>query len=191
MTMKQSKELEINYMAYTLLLIRQKLPLLLLGLIVVGAAGAFVFKNNIMSNKKPAKTTKVAQKNVKTKTYTVSEGEDLWQIAEKMYGSGFNSYDIAKANNLKEPYILQKGQVLVIPDVSKRSPTKGGLTPEAAQTKQVTNGDRTYTVQEGDYLFDIAQRAYGDGNMMYKIIDANNIPPPYNIEAGQVLTVPR
>jgi len=92
---------------------------------------------------------------------------------------------------LKEPYILQEGQTLLIPDVRKRSPTQGELTPEASSTEQVTLTDINYTVQEGDYLFDIAERAYGDGNLMNRIIDANQIPYPYDIAVGMQLTIPR
>lgn len=189
--MKKGKELEINYRAYTLLIIRQKLPFFLLGLVVFSTLSYFIFSRVIIRT--PAQKKSGQAKNVKdsVKKYTVAEGEDLWQIAEKHYGSGFNAYDIAKANNLKEPYILQEGQTLVIPDVKKRSPTQGELTPEAATAEQVTLTDINYTVQEGDYLFDIAQRAYGDGNLMNRIIDANQIPYPYDIAVGMQLTIPR
>lgn len=189
--MKKNKELEINYQAYTMLIIRQKLPLFILGLAISGLLGYVIFKSNIIRMSRSTRTVKNAKQKVTVKKYTVQEGEDLWQIAEINYGSGFNAYDIAKANNLKEPYILQKDQVLVIPDVAKRSPTQGELTPVAASSEQVTLTDYSYVVQEGDYLFDIAQRAYGDGNLMFKIIEANGIVPPYDIEVGRQLTIPR
>lgn len=189
--MKKGKELEINYRAYTLLLLKQKLPLLLFGLTITFGGIYLIFKSNIIrTNTNKAEVKKTAPK-AQTKTYFVEEDEDLWQIAEKHYGSGFNAYDIAKANGLKEPYILQKGQVLIIPDVTKRSPTQGELTPEAASTERVLETDILYTVEEGDYLFDIAQRAYGDGNLMQRIIDANAIPYPYDISVGMQLTIPR
>ena len=123
------------------------------------------------------------------KQYVVLAGEDLWQIAEKNYGSGFNAYDIAQANNLKEPYILQAGQTLLIPSVAKRFPTQGSITPVSASQSGITG--KTYVVKEGDFLFQIAQEAYGDGNLVQKIIDANNISEPYTIEIGQKLIIPR
>lgn len=188
--MNRGKKLEINYRAYTLHLIRQKLPYLLIGICIV-AVLAFSISRKYIISRKPSlksapKTTTISQKK-----HTVQEGEDLWQIAEKEYGSGFNAYDIAKANSLGEPYILQAGQVLLIPDVKKRFPTHGEITESAASTTQVTITGTSYTVQEGDYLFSIAERVYGDGNLMGKIIDANKIPAPYNIEVGQVLQIPR
>ena len=49
------------------------------------------------------------------KTYTVKADDDLWHIAENIYGSGYNWVDIAKANNLTNPGLIFKGQVLTIP----------------------------------------------------------------------------
>ena len=60
------------------------------------------------------------------------------------------------------------------------------ITEQAAQTKRITE----YTVLPGDYLWQIAEKIYGDGNQMNKLIDANNIPYPYNVEEGQKLIVP-
>jgi len=189
--MRKVKELEINYQAYTLLLLRQKLPYFLYGLIVICFISFFIFKRFIISNHPLKKQDVVQQKKNKVNVYVVKEGEDLWQIAEKNYGSGYNAFDIAKANNLKEPYVLQKGQSLLIPSVAKRFPTQGDISDTASSTTQVTLKGSMYVVQEGDYLFQIAEKAYGDGNMMQRIIDANNIPPPYNIEVGQKLNIPR
>ncbi|MFA5136684.1 MAG: LysM peptidoglycan-binding domain-containing protein [Patescibacteria group bacterium] len=189
--MTKPRKLDINYRVYTMLVIRQRLPYLLFGLLVFVISAYFIFSNFIIRKYSSKKST--TQKHVVTTRikYTVREGEDLWQIAEKHYGSGYNAYDIARANNLVEPYILNEGQVLVIPSVAKRSPTKGDLTPAAASTSEPTIQESEYIVQPGDYLFLIAQKSYGDGNLMWKIIEANNIPSPYNIEAGQKLLIPR
>ena len=90
------------------------------------------------------------------KQYVVLAGEDLWQIAEKNYGSGFNAYDIAQANNLKEPYILQAGQTLLIPSVAKRFPTQGSITPVSASQSGITG--KTYVVKEGIFFFKSLRR---------------------------------
>jgi len=120
------------------------------------------------------------------KTYTVKNGDDLWGIAEKMYGSGFNALDIAQANKLSEPYTLIENQILIIPSIAPRKPTQGEITEKAAQTTRVTE----YIVLPGEYLWQIAEKVYGDGNQMSKLIDGNNIPYPYNVEEGQKLLVP-
>lgn len=188
--MKKAKPLDINYKAYSLLLIRQKLPYFITGLIIIFSITAFTFRQIIIRNIFQTKREKVNTKKIQiVKEYIVQEGEDLWQIAEKNYGSGYNAYDIAQANNLSEPYILNQGQKLVIPNVPKRFPTQGNITPVSASQSGITGN--TYVVKEGDFLFQIAEQAYGDGNLVQKIIDANNIAEPYTIEIGQQLKIPR
>ncbi|MEK7079426.1 MAG: LysM peptidoglycan-binding domain-containing protein [Patescibacteria group bacterium] len=186
--MKKVKKLDINYKVYTALLIRQKLPYLLVGLVVILSLFFIIFKKTIISAIFQKKVSITKSKDA-VKQYVVQAGEDLWQIAEKNYGSGFNAYDIAQTNNLKEPYILQLGQKLIIPSVAKRFPTQGSITPVSASQSGITG--KTYVVKEGDFLFQIAQEAYGDGNLVQKIIDANKIPEPYTIEVGQQLFIPR
>lgn len=186
--MKKVKKLDINYRVYTALLIRQKLPYLLVGLVVILSVFFVIFKKTIIRNIFQKKVSITSSKKA-TKQYVVLAGEDLWQIAEKNYGSGFNAYDIAQVNNLKEPYILQAGQTLLIPSVTKRFPTQGDIAPVGASQSGITG--KMYIVKEGDFLFQIALEAYGDGNLAQKIIDANKIPEPYTIEVGQKLLIPQ
>ena len=48
-------------------------------------------------------------------THTVAEGEELWGISEKYYGTGYNWTFIAEENNITNPNLIEKGQELVIP----------------------------------------------------------------------------
>lgn len=176
----------VDYQNAILILLKEKLPSFLLGFII--ASFLFVFSINKIGIKKEITNvhdTKGPRFDA-VKTYTVQLNDDLWGIAEKMYGSGFNAVDIAKVNNLSEPYTLIENQILIIPSISPKKPTKGDLTEEAAQTKRVTE----YVVLPGEYLWQIAEKIYGDGNQMSKLIDANRIPYPYNVEEGQKLLVP-
>ena len=52
--------------------------------------------------------------------------------------------------------------------------------------------ETTYTVQEGDTLWSIARKLYGDGSKYVKIYAANKdkIRNPNSVEVGQVLTIP-
>lgn len=52
---------------------------------------------------------------VSTNRYTVQSGDTLWLIGKKV---GVSYLDIAKANNMKPPYVIFKGQVLKIPTVN-------------------------------------------------------------------------
>src|SRR5262249_36058821 len=63
-------------------------------------------------------------------------------------------------------------------------------TPVVAAAPAVAMGgrDTLYVVQRGDTTYAIARRF----DIPVKgIIDANNLQPPYNVQAGQRLTIPR
>jgi len=49
--------------------------------------------------------------------YTVSKGETLFMVAEKMYGNGEKWMVIARANNLRNANRIEVGQKLVIPSL--------------------------------------------------------------------------
>lgn len=48
-------------------------------------------------------------------TYTIAHGDDLWDIAVRAYGDGYQWVKIAKANNLTNPNLVHVGNVLKIP----------------------------------------------------------------------------
>ena len=184
--MKNKAQKKIDDQTALYLLFKEKFPTFLLGLFVTSYIAVFAIQK-IGIKKDTAQVHE--KKNIKvelTKTYTVKQNDDLWAIAEKMYGSGLNAIDIAAANNLSEPYTLAENQILIIPSISPKKPTQGEITPNAAQTQKITE----YVVLPGEYLWQIAEKIYGDGNQMSKLIDANRIPYPYNVEEGQKLLVP-
>ncbi|MCL4353521.1 LysM peptidoglycan-binding domain-containing protein [Patescibacteria group bacterium] len=119
-------------------------------------------------------------------TYTVKEGDDLWSIAQKLYGSGYNWVDLAKANNLENPGLIFVGTVLKVPDVKPIVVATANQVPSMEAIK----GD-TYTVVKGDNLWDIAVRAYGDGFKWTEISKANNLTNPDLIFPGNVFKIPR
>lgn len=73
----------------------------------------------------------------------------------------------------------------------KQSSSSGEIDMQSASTSQVTITTDTYTVQPGDTLSIIAQKAYGDMYMWEIIANANNIVDINNIEEGTVLKIPR
>lgn len=147
--------------------------------------------------------------------YTVKEGDTLFSIAEKYYQDGYKYEEIAKANNILNPDMVEAGQVLEIPKLSvsqsqataapMQSPTPTPATESLQQPSPDEKGatttltsqfgppitSNTYTVQAGDWLSKIADRAYGDIMAFDKIAKANNISNPDLIEVGTVLTIPR
>jgi nucleoid-associated protein YgaU len=66
---------------------------------------------------KPQITNEAAStdSSIKDTNYTVDRGDNLWKIAVRAYGNGYKWVDIAKANNLKNPNLIHKGNVFIIP----------------------------------------------------------------------------
>lgn len=76
--------------------------------------------------------------------------------------------------------------------VTKKMPEPVGADSAIATSEVVTEHPKTVTVQEGESLFKIALRIYGDGNKYYKLYKANEdqIKDPNMLLAGQVLITP-
>jgi len=182
--------------------VREKYFDLIIGLFVFAIIFSLLFQNlqkNIKLNlafKLPhfsflSKTVKnKIVKSVSVKTYIVAEGDDLWHLAEKFYGSGFNAFDISVANKLDPSVAIEPGQKLIIPVVSPRAPTVGDIL-NGASTSKVTYIESKYVVQPGDSLSLIAQKVYGDLYAWPKLLQANSLTRPDQIEVGMILTIPR
>ena len=151
-------------------------------IVVVGVLIANYFKDrkagSLPSDSENKTETGVSQ------TYLVSKGDNLWKIAEKVTGSGYNWVEIAKENNIKNPGIIYEGQELNIKVSSNFIAAK-----EDAQNKSISGA--TYEVQKGDTLWDIAVRAYGDGYKWVEITRENKLANPNLIHPGNILTLPR
>lgn len=122
-------------------------------------------------------------------TYTVQEGDNLWMISERKYGSGYNYVDVVAANQLMNPDAIAVGQEITLPNVETKQPTSGDVS--AASTEEVKQNMTEYTTQEGDSLYMIAQKVYGDGDAWMPIAQANNIDNPHLIDTGMNLTIPQ
>lgn len=183
---------------------------LVLGALIVLVIGILVFNYFNRNNKTdlgPAQQTEkeegqdVSKENLPGK-YTVKQDDTLFTVAEKYYADGYQYTEIAKANNLTNPDLLEPGQVLEIPKLELQAESQP--TPSASAEGEALGtggGDATiwgskiegdtYTVVEGDWLSTIAARAYGDIMAFDRIAKANNISNPDQIEPGTVLKLPR
>lgn len=64
-------------------------------------------------------TSEAAQTNIPSsqmRTYEVKDGDNLWNIANTVYGNGNLWEKIAQANNLSKPDDLHTGDFLIIPN---------------------------------------------------------------------------
>jgi len=163
---------------------------LFLGAVVVVVALVLVFSFIKSRNAQTGQTGSTSNEQTANKlpeTYTVKQGDNLWTVAEKLYGSGYNWVDLAKANKLQNPGLLYIGAKLSVPNVAPKTPTAQNNTLQ--QTNPITG--TSYTVVKGDYLWTIALRAYGDGYKWVTVAKANNLKNPDIIHPGNVLKLPR
>src|SRR3990167_5776778 len=124
--------------------------------------------------------------------HTIASGEHLWGIAQKYYKSGYNWVDIAEANNLTNPDLLIVGAELTIPGVPSKQNTVNASPGQTSASSEPIQTD-TYSVVQGDHLWSIAVRAYGDGYQWQKIWEANKslLKNPNLIYPDQNLILPR
>ncbi|MCL6096683.1 MAG: LysM peptidoglycan-binding domain-containing protein [Patescibacteria group bacterium] len=167
---------------------------LFLGIVVVVVAAVLVFsflKGKNFNRTSSTQSTSASQEQQANKplpkTYLVKQGDDLWSISEKIYGSGYNWVDLVEVNKIENPELLYVGIKLTVPDVKAKLAT-GSKT--VAQNVNAITGT-SYTVTKGDYLWEIAIRAYGDGFKWVEIAKANKLVNPNLIHSGNVLKLPR
>ena len=100
--------------------------------------------------------------------YLVREGDTLWSIAERAYGSGEAYPRLIEANLGRR---MADGQVF-----SQRGVIQPGwqlALPGAATPVEAEGGDRWYTVQPGDTLSSIAATTLGDQSSWGELFAAN------------------
>jgi len=116
--------------------------------------------------------------------YTVEEGDYLSTIAEKFLGSPKRWREITGLNSGLNPNRIYPGQKIKIPGAGPSSKgissredlpdipagSESGLTGYVGSSSR---GGKTYTVQQGDTLSEIAMKIYGSVKYMQNIIDAN------------------
>ena len=128
------------------------------------------------------------------RVYKVKEGDTLWGIAEEQYQSGYNWVDLVEANGLDNPEMIEEGQILDVPNVESKTVTvkiDGESESEEVQDENTEAiAGSTYTVAQGDTLWDIAVRKYADGYRWVDIAAENELEDPDIIHTGNVLRLP-
>ena len=166
---------------------------LIVGIIVVVVATLVVFAlvKGSGTNSLKSIDSLSTDSNQRPKTYVVKEGDDLWKIAEKIYGSGYNWVDLAKENKISNPGLIYVGAKLTVPDVEIKNPEKEQTVMKDTSTPKESITSDKYIIKEGDNLWDISVRAYSDGYKWTEIAKVNNLSNPNLIYPGNALILPR
>ena len=164
---------------------KEDLVSMILGLVIVGVVIGLIFnfvqkrKGSVsvpgVSDQVVLPTETKLQEEVKTETYKVKNGDNLWDISVKFYGNGYKWVDIAKKNNLVNADLLIIGQELNLLPVEMVSASSG-----------------EYVVKKGDSLWKISLELYSDGFKWVDIWSQNKalIVNPNLIEVGTKLALP-
>lgn len=125
-------------------------------------------------------------------THKVTFGDSLAKLSVKYYDDVNLWPGIAKANDLKKPSLINPNSELKVP--IKEEAQKVKISDLRTTGRDKITGS-TYTVDYGDTLFEIAQRAYDDGSKWILIDQTNKLGRLSNgnplIHAGNVLVIPR
>jgi nucleoid-associated protein YgaU len=132
----------------------------------------------------------IAQEN---KFYTVKTGDSLSSIAQNLYGDSNSWILIAQQNDISQPNLIEVGQQLQLPsDMLIAENVITNLEPQVLSAESIEKiMQEKYTIQVGDSLQLIAERALADPNRWPEIARANNILYPDYIEVGQEIIIPR
>lgn len=102
-------------------------------------------------------------------SYKIQDGETLWSVAEKFYGTGFDWTYVASRNNILDSSNIPTGKILFIPPISsKYAQTKNGELVFAGpiQATKDVQGASTVSLEEMVYA-DLATRHYLNNVSVY------------------------
>jgi nucleoid-associated protein YgaU len=133
--------------------------------------------------------------------YLTKPGDTLASIAERAYGDPALDVLIYEANAdvLVSPHEVPAGLTLKLPSARSSSPvlaTSARPNPSNARTPQASrtapSEQRTYAVQPGESLLDVARRFYGDPSMYRVLLRANRevLSSPADVRPGMKLRIP-
>jgi len=119
--------------------------------------------------------------------YEVQPNDNYWVISKRVYGTGAYFKALAEHNRQLVPQEdrLEVGQIISAPTISQLEETHPGLCPAPSRRETVRNRasftklrspyvtGRTYIVEEGDTLFDIARYELGKASRWVEIYQLN------------------
>ena len=124
--------------------------------------------------------------------YTFGPKDNLWNLADKFYGDGRYWKCLADYNGITNPKKIRDGKVIQIPPFSYLNMDALNYTFEGDSNtnNQSSPSIRSHTFVEGDTLWALASKYYGNGNYWEPLATYNNISNPRKISNGTVVYLP-
>lgn len=198
-------------------LLKQKSDFFFLGIVALLLVGGTLYMSATQSkttvaDNKIDKDYMAPKPTANERIYVVQEGESLSYIAEQQLGNGDLWTEIVKLNKITDINTIVAGTKILLPNaavatapsttpvpsltpVPSANPApvvaeNGEIGDSGAMTKKANPNIKEYTVQEGEGLWQIAEKVYGDGEMFNEIMKANKIDNPDQIYVGMKLKMP-
>ena len=76
-------------------------------------------------------------------SYTVQSGDTLWGICKEFYGDGALAYQLATANDIKNPNLIYPGQVLTLPDAGVLAGYEATPAPSSSVARKKASSEST------------------------------------------------
>jgi nucleoid-associated protein YgaU len=124
--------------------------------------------------------------------YTILKHDTLSEIAQEQLGSQRHMQEILDANPGLDVSHLVPGETLVLPGKKSRA-AAAKVEQDSGKVVEAVHGRRTHTVAAGDSLWSLAEKYYGKGFKVDRIVSANsNVLPDKNtvLNIGWVLVIP-
>ncbi|HEV3338960.1 MAG TPA: LysM peptidoglycan-binding domain-containing protein [Pirellulales bacterium] len=127
------------------------------------------------------------QQRPETDSYVVEPNDNFWRISQKIYGTGayFKALEEHNRRQFGERRLINVGDVISVPPLTALREKYADLCPKprnappdretllTSSPARGSRGTRTYTVAEGDTLFDIARHELGKASRWAEIYQLN------------------
>ncbi|MDA0668175.1 MAG: LysM domain-containing protein [Planctomycetota bacterium] len=124
--------------------------------------------------------------------YTIQKHDTLSEIAQEQLGSQRRMQEILDANPGLDVKHLVPGETLVLPGKNSGA-AAAKVEKDSGKAVEAVAGRRTHTVSAGDSLWSLAEKYYGKGFKVDRIVSANpKLLPDKNtvLNIGWVLVIP-
>ncbi len=119
-----------------------------------------------------------SQGQVEGESYTVEPNDNFWRISQKVYGTGayFKALEEYNRQQFGDRVVIDAGDVISTPSTAvlrREYPELAPKDPKSPAGRRNASSRRSYTVAEGDTLFDIARQELGKASRWSEIYELN------------------